>query len=70
MRVYSIISGFLLLLLFNCAATSEVVYDYNLEVDFNQYDTYVLCIEDFTVEHLNYPQLDNDLVRQTIGDAD
>ncbi|MBL86474.1 MAG: hypothetical protein CMO82_07430 [Winogradskyella sp.] len=69
MRVYSIISGFILLLLFNCAATSEVVYDYNLDVDFNQYDTYVLCIEDFTVEHLNYPQLDNDLVRQTIGDA-
>lgn len=69
MRVYSIISGFICLLLFNCAATSEVVYDYNLEVDFNQYDTYVLCIEDFMVEHNNYPNLDNEFVRSVIGDA-
>ena len=69
MKVYSFISGLLLLLLFNCAATSEVVYDYNLEVDFNQYDTYVLCLEDFAVEHLEYPNLDNEQIRQLIGDA-
>ena len=69
MRVYSIISGFILLLLLNCAATSEVVYDYNLEVDINQYDTYVLSIEDFTVEHLNHTKIANDVVRQIIGDA-
>ncbi|WP_422104126.1 DUF4136 domain-containing protein [Winogradskyella sp.] len=69
MRVYSFISGLLLVLLFNCAATSEVVYDYNIEVDFNQYETYVLCIEDFAVEHINHPDLDNDAVRQFIGDA-
>ncbi|WP_282043434.1 DUF4136 domain-containing protein [Winogradskyella flava] len=69
MRVHSIIYGFLLLLLYNCAATTEVVYDYNLNVDFNQYDTYVLCIGDFAVEHNDYPQLDNDQVRRIIGDA-
>lgn len=69
MRVYSFILGVLLVLLFNCAATSEVVYDYNLNVDFNQYDTYVLCIDDFTVEHLNHPQIDNDNVRQLLGNA-
>jgi hypothetical protein len=69
MRIYSVLSSLLLLLLFNCAATSEVVYDYNLDTDFNQYDTYVLCLEDFEVEHLNYPNLDNERVRQKIGDA-
>jgi hypothetical protein len=69
MRVYYIISVLLFSLLFNCAATSEVVYDYNLETDFNQFDTYVLCIDDFTVEHLNHPNLDNENVRLTIGDA-
>ncbi|WP_299525801.1 DUF4136 domain-containing protein [Winogradskyella sp.] len=69
MRVYPFISSFLLLLLFNCAATTEVVYDYNLDVDFNQYDTYVLCIDDFMVEHTNHPKIDNDNVRQLIGDA-
>ncbi len=69
MRVYSVISGLLFLLLSNCATTSEVVYDYNLEVDFNQYDTYVLCMDDFFVDDLNHPNLDNEQLRQLIGDA-
>jgi hypothetical protein len=59
----------LLLLLINCAATSEVMYDYNLDIDFNQYDTYVLCVEDMTVEHFENPKLDNDNIRQLIGNA-
>lgn len=69
MRVYSVISGLLFLFLFNCAATSEVIFDYNLEVDFNQYETYVLCIDDFFVENRNHPRLDNEKIRQLIGDA-
>ncbi|EDP70169.1 hypothetical protein FBALC1_11567 [Flavobacteriales bacterium ALC-1] len=60
---------FLFLLLINCAATSDVVYDYNLDVDFNQYNTYVLCTEDFTVEHIDNPKLDNENIRHLIGDA-
>lgn len=47
MRVYFVILGLLFLLLFNCSTNSDVVYGYNLEVDFNQYETYVLCIDDF-----------------------
>jgi hypothetical protein len=47
MRVYFVILGLLFLLLFNFAANSDVVYNCNLEVDFNQYETYVLCIDDF-----------------------
>jgi len=69
MRVYKFLSSLILLVLLNCAATSEVVYDYNLETDFNQYDTYVLCIEDFFVENDNYPNLDNDAIRRLIGNA-
>ncbi len=69
MRVYSVISGLLLLFLFNCATTRDVVFDYNLEVDFNKYDTYVLCMDDFFVENPNYPRLDNEKTRQLIGDA-
>ena len=69
MRVYSVILGLLFVLLFNCAATSEVIFDYNLDVDFNQYDTYALCIDDFFVENPNYPQVDNEKIRQLIGDA-
>lgn len=69
MRVYFVILGLLFLLLFNCSTNSDVVYGYNLEVDFNQYETYVLCIADFFVEHLNHPNLDNEKLRHLIGDA-
>jgi len=69
MRVPKLLAGLVLLLLFNCASTSEVVYDYNLETDFNQYNTYVLCVDDFFVEYSNYPNLDNEDIRRHIGDA-
>lgn len=69
MRVYKVISGLLFVLLFSCAATSEVIFDYNQEVDFNKYGTYVLCMDDFFVENPNYPRLDNEKNRQLIGDA-
>lgn len=69
MNIYKIFSGLILVLLFNCASTSEVVYDYNLETDFNQYDTFVLCIEDFFVEYDKYPNLDNEVIRRHIGNA-
>ncbi|NNC46282.1 MAG: DUF4136 domain-containing protein [Winogradskyella sp.] len=58
-----------LFLCFGCASTSEVIYDYNLDVDFNTFDTYVLCIDDLFVENYNYPNLDNQKVRQLLGDA-
>lgn len=58
-----------ILLLSGCASTSEVIYDYNLETDFNSYDTYVLCIDDLFVENYQYPNLDNQKVRQLLGEA-
>ncbi len=69
MRIYKIFLGLTLAILFNCATTNEVISDYNLEADFNQYDTYVLCVEDFFVEYVNYPNLDNKLIRSYIRDA-
>ena len=69
MRISAISSALVFLLLLNCASTSEVIYDYNLDVDFNQFDTYVLCMDDFFIEHTNHPKLDTELTRQMIGDA-
>jgi hypothetical protein len=69
MSIYKLFSGLTLLLLLNCASTNEVIYDYNIETDFNQYDTYVLCVEDFFVEYSNYPNLDNQSIRNYLGDA-
>ncbi len=56
-------------LMFGCASTSSVVFDYNLDIDFNNYNTYVLCVEDLFVENANYPNRDNEYLRQLIGDA-
>ncbi|WP_370392135.1 DUF4136 domain-containing protein [uncultured Winogradskyella sp.] len=69
MKVNTVISALLLLFLMNCASTNEVIYDYNMDVDFNQYDTFVLCMDDFFVEHDNHPKLDSEETRQIIGDA-
>ena len=69
MRVYSVISSLLFLLLYNCATASDAVSDYDLNVDFNKYDTYVLCVDDFFVEHPSYPNLDNEAIRRLLGDA-
>ncbi|MBO3116457.1 DUF4136 domain-containing protein [Winogradskyella sp. DF17] len=69
MGIKSVISAFLLLFVMSCASTSEVIYDYNIDVDFNQYDTFVLCMDDFFVEHDNHPNLDTEETRQIIGDA-
>ena len=69
MRVYNIFTYLIILMLGSCAATSEVVYDYNIETDFNQFSTYVLCSDDFNVEYTNYPNFDNDNIRQAIANA-
>lgn len=69
MRIKMVFSVMILAVLMNCATTNEVLYDYNLNVDFNQYDTFVLCMDDFFVEHTNHPKLDSEETRQLIGDA-
>ena len=59
----------LLFLLFGCASTSTVIFDYNLKIDFDEYTTYVLCVEDLFVENTGHPNIDNETVRQYVGDA-
>lgn len=56
-------------LLFSCASSSSLIFDYNMDVDFEAYGTYVLCSEDFMVVNENHPNIDNELVRQKIGSA-
>lgn len=55
-------------LLYGCATTSSVISYFDDNVDFDAYQTYVLCIDDFQVKNLNFPEYDNDLIRQYIGD--
>ncbi|MEM1003299.1 MAG: DUF4136 domain-containing protein [Bacteroidota bacterium] len=59
----------LLLLLKSCAVSNAVLYDYNLDVDFEAFSTYVLCSDDFMVLNKEHPKIDNESVRILIGDA-
>jgi len=49
--------------------SNEVLYDYNLDVEFTSYETYVMCSDDFMVVNTAYPQKDNEELRVLIGDA-
>jgi hypothetical protein len=52
-----------------CAVPHTVMYDYDLEADFDAYTTYVLCSDDFMVTNMDHPNIDNEEVRILIGDA-
>jgi len=69
MKAINRLSQFVFILLFGCASTSQIsiLSDYDDSVDFNNYKTFVICIDDLFVENTNYPKYDNNHVRQLIG---
>lgn len=69
MKVVQFFYSLVLLLNFNCASTSNVVFDYNVNTDFSKFNTFVLCVDDLFVEHTNMPKMDNKLIRNYIADA-
>ncbi|WP_347921708.1 DUF4136 domain-containing protein [Pontimicrobium sp. SW4] len=58
-----------LLTLYGCASTEAVLSEFDESVDFETYDTFVLCIDDLFVENTKYPNHDNNKVRELIGNA-
>jgi len=69
MRTQKILSLLVTVLLFGCASTEGVLSEFDETADFENYSTFVLCIDDMFVENVNYPEYDNNSVRQLIGDA-
>ena len=59
---------FTLIFLFGCASTSQltILSDFDESVNFNEYKTFVICIDDLFVANTAYPKYDN-YVRQLIG---
>ena len=55
------------LLLTGCAANYDIVYDYNMNVDFEKYSTFVLCNEDIFPEKTSHPKIDNEFNRSLIA---
>jgi hypothetical protein len=58
-----------LFLFFGCASTEAVLSDFDESVDFNNYNTCVICIDDLFVENTTYPNYDNNNARELIGEA-
>lgn len=69
MRTLKIISVITLLILFNCAPSSNLSSEFDESVAFDDYSTFVLCVDDLFVENTSYPNYDNKEVRQLIGNA-
>jgi len=69
MKTLKTLSIIFLLALYGCASTEAVLAEFDESVDFDSYDTFVLCIDDLFVENTQYPNHDNNKVRELIGDA-
>ena len=67
-KTYKLLALFIMSLLLGCASTSSLLSDFDESVDFNTYNTFVLCLDDLFVENTSYPNNDNNTVRQLIGD--
>ena len=57
-----------ILLLMGCAASNAILSEYDETIDFNYYETFVLCVDDLYVENTKFPKIDNNSVRAHIGD--
>lgn len=65
MKPFIYILSFLFII--SCASTSNLNSEFDESVDFDEYETFVLCVDDFFVENTSYPKYDNLEVRQYIG---
>ncbi|QRM90525.1 DUF4136 domain-containing protein [Lacinutrix sp. WUR7] len=71
MRSLKALYIFLFTVLIGCAASVDILSEYDEEVDFNEYKTFMLCLDDFQVDNTQYPNLDNTYVRELIaGEVD
>lgn len=61
------LSIFAFLTVFNCALTGTVISDFDDSINFNSYSSFVVCVDDLFVEHINYPKYDNNRVRALIA---
>ena len=59
----------LLAIIFGCASTEDVIAEFDENIDFDAYHTFVLCVDDLFVENTSYPNYDNNYVRDLIGEA-
>ena len=57
-----------LILLVGCASSESVLAEFDETATFDDYTTFVLCIDDLFVENTQYPNYDNNKVRELIAE--
>lgn len=68
MKTYQIPYLISFILILSCAATSSIVFDYDLDEDFNQHNSFIVCEDDLLVANKNYPNYDNSKIRQFLSE--
>ena len=69
MKTLKTLSIIFLLTLLGCASTEAVLAEFDENADFDSYNTFVICVDDLFVENTNFPNHDNNKVRELIGKA-
>ena len=59
---------FAFLLIIGCAATSNISSEFDTSKNFDDYSTFVLCLDDFFVENVKFPKYDNEFIREGIAE--
>ena len=57
-----------MILFFGCATTESVIAEFDETATFDDYSTFVLCVEDLFVENTQYPNYDNNRVRELLAE--
>ncbi len=69
MKTLKTLSFLFVFTLFSCASTEAVLSEFDEDADFDNYTTFVICVDDLFVENSRYPNYDNNKVRELIGEA-
>ncbi len=68
MKTLKRLATVVMVLVMGCASTEDVLSEFDETVDFDSYETFVLCIDDLFVENTAYPNYDNNYVRELISE--
>ena len=68
MKISKILTLLTLILYLGCASTTDVLSEFDESANFDEYTTFVMCMDDLFVENTEYPTYDNNEVRQLISD--
>ncbi|MCK8479883.1 DUF4136 domain-containing protein [Psychroserpens algicola] len=59
---------FSFLFIFNCASSSGIRYDYDLNEDFSQHQTFNICEADLITSNTRFPHYDNSNIRDILSE--